>query len=449
MGAGLPPMEEDDDSWLREAQALGTAFEKLFGNTLATKTSLGSKADVHCQAVLPSPATEAAAVADELAALRGDVVSGADAVVDELADLNVGGGGELVDAEQGGEPEEDFMDAESPPHEDRHEFEPEPADEAGLVDGPGRYVILIDTFATRSLAKGSKVLCELDAGQVVDVLEVRLVPCEHRVRANLRRPAPGVAGGWVSLLDTESGERFAAPEQASQADGDAAQAIAARVAELREQGKVLGPAAIRALAATEPANAERTLGVLASRDNVLNPSRFVLELLRRHASLKPLQGVPAPKLHPISSMMIRVPKSGFPVRRTAPESPRPAAGDVASEAPEEVPTLENPPEGEPPSKKARVAIVSPANQPQPRGRFRRPSSWQQEVRGCPGRPVLGSDPAKTKARSPAALRAASRALSRLRAARDAREAQAIALPPTRPHLQHAADSDSDSPAPSL
>lgn len=484
MGAGGPRTDEDDDSWLRESQALGDAFEKLFGKTFAAKVS-GSNTGFREQALLPSADSEAAALADELDALRG---------VEELVDAEPGEGEDaLVDAEPGeelvdaepGAREEALVDAES----QEEELELESAGLAAVQDlsgkgkgrgkgrggkegrrngaaaaqghppdAPGKYRILVDTFATRFLARDSAIVCELDKGQVIDVVEVKSMPHEQRVRARLVNPIPSVAAAWISLLDTAAGTRFAALQTTPQVlrpcvpsvteNGgdvfDVPPELSTHVAKLLEQDKVLSRAALQALATASLSDAKLTLSMLEARDRVADPSHFVVEVLRRRSSLRPVQGVAAPKKPP-HALMPRQPKAGATVRPTGPKPVGVAVRDAG--------LVEDAATG-PPLKKARVASAKwapgqpPMLQPQeprrpPPGRPQR--SWQLEVEASPGRPP--SSPASA-ATSPAALRAAGRRSSLLLDAPDGAPAGARATV-ARPQLQRAVGSDSDSSACSL
>lgn len=74
-------------------------------------------------------------------------------------------------------------------------------------DRPGIYVIVHDRSAvtpTVALGSDADVVAKLAAGAIVEVLEVVHNDKEQRVRARLKKPA-----GWISLLNTESGKRWA------------------------------------------------------------------------------------------------------------------------------------------------------------------------------------------------------------------------------------------------
>lgn len=73
-------------------------------------------------------------------------------------------------------------------------------------DSPGPYVVLERTAVTPALAlcNESDIVTTLDAGTVVDVLEVTDRPELKRIRGRISHPR-----GWVSLLDTKTGKRWA------------------------------------------------------------------------------------------------------------------------------------------------------------------------------------------------------------------------------------------------
>jgi len=84
-------------------------------------------------------------------------------------------------------------------------------------DKPGQYIIIHDnTFLSNSVALpvDEDVLEFLPAGSVVTVVEVVRRDSEKRVRGRLETPA-----GWISLLDCESGYRWASRIQAKPKGG--------------------------------------------------------------------------------------------------------------------------------------------------------------------------------------------------------------------------------------
>ncbi|CAJ1394839.1 unnamed protein product [Effrenium voratum] len=70
------------------------------------------------------------------------------------------------------------------------------------ADGPGVYVLQSDVDLSEGCQRNSKKVGRLSAGQEVQVLEVALREAERRVRGRL-------SGGWISLLDTAEGYRWA------------------------------------------------------------------------------------------------------------------------------------------------------------------------------------------------------------------------------------------------
>ncbi|CAK0846653.1 unnamed protein product, partial [Prorocentrum cordatum] len=72
-------------------------------------------------------------------------------------------------------------------------------------DGPGLYIIThSQTGVTSGVSISSGIVSFLETGAVVNVLEVSQSPAEGRVRGRTERPA-----GWISLLDTTDGYRWA------------------------------------------------------------------------------------------------------------------------------------------------------------------------------------------------------------------------------------------------
>lgn len=85
-----------------------------------------------------------------------------------------------------------------------------PADKVPLAapscpDAPGRYVIIHEGTLVRStismIGSDEEMLGTLKEGTVVEVVEVRTVVAEGRVRGRITEPA-----GWISLRDLESNE---------------------------------------------------------------------------------------------------------------------------------------------------------------------------------------------------------------------------------------------------
>ena len=70
------------------------------------------------------------------------------------------------------------------------------------LDGPGAYLLASDVDVSEAPARGSQKVGRLSAGEEVYVLEVVHRKGEKRVRGR-------VANGWISLLDTSEGYRWA------------------------------------------------------------------------------------------------------------------------------------------------------------------------------------------------------------------------------------------------
>jgi len=78
-----------------------------------------------------------------------------------------------------------------------------------LDDAPGAYVVAHqDTLVSSSIRRSgeSEAIGSLPSGTFVNVLEVVHLADSHRVRARIEHPP-----GWISLLNTETGYRWANP----------------------------------------------------------------------------------------------------------------------------------------------------------------------------------------------------------------------------------------------
>ena len=71
-------------------------------------------------------------------------------------------------------------------------------------DGPGIYILAGEVDVFEGVARGSAKVGRLGAGQEVRVLEVVHREMDRRVRGRIQQPA-----GWISLLDTSEGHRWA------------------------------------------------------------------------------------------------------------------------------------------------------------------------------------------------------------------------------------------------
>ena len=83
-----------------------------------------------------------------------------------------------------------------------HKLETELGQVMWQLDGPGAYLLASDVDVYEAPARGSLKMGRLPAGEEVHVLEVVHRKAEKRIRGR-------VAGGWISLLDTSEGYRWA------------------------------------------------------------------------------------------------------------------------------------------------------------------------------------------------------------------------------------------------
>lgn len=96
-----------------------------------------------------------------------------------------------------------------------------------LDDAPGAYVISHqDTLVSSSVRRSgeSEAIGCLVSGTFVNVLEVVHLPDSHRVRARIEHPP-----GWISLLNTETGYRWANPYVAPEPTPTRANPVAAEL----------------------------------------------------------------------------------------------------------------------------------------------------------------------------------------------------------------------------
>jgi len=78
------------------------------------------------------------------------------------------------------------------------------------VDSPGHYVVVVNAkVSSAPCLKSEKIAC-VPKGTGVQVLEIVELQEERRIRAHIRQPA-----GWISLLDTECGHRWATKTDAA------------------------------------------------------------------------------------------------------------------------------------------------------------------------------------------------------------------------------------------
>lgn len=84
-------------------------------------------------------------------------------------------------------------------------------------DSPGSYVIIHDQTAitpTEAIGESEGIVGKLDAGTIVKVTQVVNKMGAHRVRGRIESPA-----GWISLLDTEGGLRWAVKSKGGKGSG--------------------------------------------------------------------------------------------------------------------------------------------------------------------------------------------------------------------------------------
>jgi len=89
--------------------------------------------------------------------------------------------------------------------------DPPPVSHAPM-DAPGPYKIVVDYTAVGPTVELGEVTAELDAGELVEVLEVIDNKEQHRIRGRINLPHPG----WISLCSTTPGDnrRWAEPQKA-------------------------------------------------------------------------------------------------------------------------------------------------------------------------------------------------------------------------------------------
>lgn len=84
-----------------------------------------------------------------------------------------------------------------------------------VVLAPGKYKVVNRQGAAlnEDVSLKSKVICVLEVGREVDVVEVMKVDAEERVRARITNP-----DGWISLVNTKNGFRWAAASGTHEAE---------------------------------------------------------------------------------------------------------------------------------------------------------------------------------------------------------------------------------------
>jgi len=168
------------------------------------------------------------------------------------------------------------------------------------VAGPGRYVVLHNnTAVTAGLVAAPPILKNLRKGAVITVSEVRHCPQDMRVRGYVED-----LGGWLSLIDTSDGYRWAVPHGAPTPVGLPA---AAELAEA-EESETLPPATAEGpepqappLAALETAVAEYAAALDAEYEAALGKSERPSEVVERILAEAPLLAsamspAPSPKV---------------------------------------------------------------------------------------------------------------------------------------------------------
>lgn len=74
-------------------------------------------------------------------------------------------------------------------------------------DRPGSYRLAYDVAVREDVSPSSAQVAELEIGTMVEVLEVAMLPDQDYVRAQISKPV-----GWISLVDTKNGIRWAHQE---------------------------------------------------------------------------------------------------------------------------------------------------------------------------------------------------------------------------------------------
>lgn len=98
--------------------------------------------------------------------------------------------------------QEDMAAAWLIPRADAFAFEPD-----AEPDLPGRYRVLETTHVTEHSDVESDNVAQVNEGTVVEVLDIVVCPTDQRVRGRIEQPS-----GWISLLDTANGHRWAEQE---------------------------------------------------------------------------------------------------------------------------------------------------------------------------------------------------------------------------------------------
>jgi len=79
---------------------------------------------------------------------------------------------------------------------------------------PGSYEILVNARVKEKIILNSKKIGNVEAGDVVDIAEIRELEIKKRIRGRL------VEGGWITIKRTDNGKEFARPEYYSDSEDE-------------------------------------------------------------------------------------------------------------------------------------------------------------------------------------------------------------------------------------
>merc|ERR1719201_1173129 len=153
--------------------------------------------------------------------------------------------------------------------------------------GPGVYRIIVeDVIVSSTLALGGQCLASLQAGTIVEVVDVVYRPYEQRLRGRIE-------DGWISLLNTEDGSHWVSKERTISRSGPRTHSLLNSSDEFRGSSEQIVD--MRDLTSKSSVEAPRCF----SANEVVNPA------VRVHVSgAKPSQqffskvGQPVPRIQP-------------------------------------------------------------------------------------------------------------------------------------------------------
>jgi hypothetical protein len=85
-----------------------------------------------------------------------------------------------------------------------------------ITDQPGEYLTIETVVVTRAASRSSKVIAHLRENTKVEVIQLSAIESEGKIRAKLKYP-----DGWISVVSTQNGHRWARPKDAAEAAGQA------------------------------------------------------------------------------------------------------------------------------------------------------------------------------------------------------------------------------------